>query len=398
MAYFRFGSLAAVALASTLVVACGDDSGSSSEESGNELNGANGVLIGPDGLPVGPDGQPLASKLDGKYELTSEFDLTSAGLLPETVNDTLKALSNFKEKPSKTLVDLLDVANVPVVPNLLNAIPGLLRDPLFNFIDDHIFKAVFDKVPVIARITGLLDDMASIVTQFGLVSTLDLPSGDGIGDSRAQHALSGVAYRWDDKLHVIKAPDVVATLSAQTVDANAVALEKRSVDLESGRLKLGDHTFSVPIGTFAVKGIDELARDRFHASDLRDALGRIVDCDALAESVSKRCINPPGPGQLCVGHKSEVKQVCSVGLDLLVGTLQGAIKKLDIPVLNLKEGYAQMWDAPKPGAALDATIDRIDHGFWTAAIQITGEDKPVVATFEGHRVGDTAEPSRPSPR
>jgi len=397
----RLGAVAAFvfAAAAAAVVACGADAGPAPFEQakgeGANAPGAGGAItIGPDGLPVGPDGKPVPPKLDGVYELSSELDLTTAGLLPDVMNDTLKALSSFREKPSQTIVDLMDAANVPLVSNVLNVIPGAIRGLVLGYIDDHVFKALYDKAPVTERLTGVLDDLASIVTRFELVTKLDLPQGDSVGDTSAHHTITGVGYHWDEKRHVITAPDLVSKLVEQRVKANAVTLEKRSVDLETGRLKLGDHTFSVPIGSFAVYAADELAKDKFGAATLRDAMGKVVDCEALADSVSKRCINPPGPGQVCVGHKEQIEQVCTTGLDLLVIALQTAIRKLDIPVLALKDGVAQMWDAPAEGAPLDATIDRIDHGFWTAAITVTNEDKPVVATFTGRRIGETAVPSR----
>lgn len=395
----RLAAVAASFLFAATVVACGDEPGPAPFGQGPNGGGGPGgrgsgeITIGPDGLPVGPDGKPIPPKLDGRYELSSEFDLTTAGLLPEVMNDTLKALSSFREKPSQTIVDLMDTANVPLVPTVLNAIPSAIRGFVLGYIDDHVFKALYEKVPVTQQLTGVLDDLASIVTKFELVTTLDLPQGDAVGDTSAHHTIAGVGYHWDQKRHVIAAPELVSDLVEQRVKANAVTLEKRSVELETGRLKLGDHTFSVPIGTFAVRAADELAKEKFGASNLRGAMGKVVNCEALADAVSKRCINPPGPGQICVGHKDDIAQICTTGLDLLVIAVQAAIRSLDIPVLNLESGFAQMWDAPAEGAPLDATIDRIDHGFWTAAITVKG-DKPVVATFTGRRIGDTDFPSR----
>ncbi len=91
----RLAAVAAFVFAAS-VVACGDDAGSGpapfarGTSGGANGQGANGgVTIGPDGLPVGPDGKPLPPKLDGRYELSCEFDLTTAGLLPEVMNETL---------------------------------------------------------------------------------------------------------------------------------------------------------------------------------------------------------------------------------------------------------------------------------------------------------------------
>ena len=356
--------------------------------------GPNGVKLGPDGLPVGPDGKPLAAKLEGRYELSNYFDLTSAGVFPDVANDTLKALSNFKEKPTQTFVDLLDAANVPIVPTVINAIPSFIRGQVLGFIDDHIFKSLYQNVPFAKTLTSLLDDLATITTKFELVTTLDLPPGDAIGNSQASHTFAGVAYTFNDKRNMINAPDVIKNLEVQSVAANAVALEKKSVELESARLKIGDHKFNVPIGSFAVLAADNLAKDKFGAVNLRDAIGKVINCEALAQDVSTRCIDPVGPGKICVDHKSEIKGLCNAGLDVLVGTIQSQIKRLDLPLLHMKEGEAQMWDAATDKGPLDATIDRIDHGYWTASVNVGKSDKTILATFIGRRLGDVGAPTR----
>ena len=53
-----------------------------------------------------------------------------------------------------------------------------------------------------------------------------------------------------------------------------------------------------------------------------------------------------------------------------------------------------MWDAPVTKGPLDATIDRIDHGYWTASVNVGKTDKTILATFIGRRTGDVALPSR----
>lgn len=384
-------------------IACGggddgsDDPGAPTGPNGSGANGsggAGGVTIGPDGMPVGPDGKPLPPKLDGKYELSNTFDLTSTGVLPDVANDTLKALSNFREHPTQTMVDLMAAAHVPVVPTVLNAIPGLIRDQVLGFIDDHIVKSLYKSVPFAQSLTGMLDDLASITTKFELVTTLEVPAPNDVGDAPGTHTFSGVAWNWQSKRNFIGAPEVLKTLEAPPVISNVVALEKRAPELESGRLKIGAHKFTVPIGSFALIAADRLMKDKLGVANLRAALGVVIDCDAVADAVSKKCIDPIGPGKICVDHKSELKGLCETGLDVLTGVVQGQIKRLDLPLLDMKGGQAQMWDAPTEGGPLDATIDRIDKGFWEAHVTVGKTDHTVLATFIGKRVGEASIPSR----
>jgi hypothetical protein len=111
-----------------------------------------------------------------------------------------------------------------------------------------------------------------------------------------------------------------------------------------------------------------------------------VDCKSLAQDVASRCIDPWGPGKICVGHAAEIQNLCTTGLDVLVGVVIGQVKRLDIPLLRLQHGTAQMWDAPAPGEPLDAIVSRIDKGYWTASVNIGKEDKPILATFTGRRL------------
>lgn len=390
MGSLRIAPAVLIALAA---VACGSSDGAPEPLPSDGTNGTGGTL-GPDGLPVGPDGKPLPPRLDGRYELSSTFDLTAVGVFPDVANVTLKALSNFKEHPSQTLVDVLDAARVPVVPQVINAIPALIRDQVLGFFDDYLFKSLYAAVPFAKSLTSMLDDLATITTRFELVTNLELPEGDAVGDSRGAHTFAGVAYRWQDKRTFIGAPTVLMAINPQSVPANAVALARRSPTLESARLKLGDHRFTVPIGSFAVLAADALAKDTFGVPDLRAAVGKIVNCEALADDVSKRCIDPFGPGRVCVDHKSEIKGLCETGLDTLVATLQAQLKLLDLPLLRLKEGGAQMWDAPTDKGVLDATVDRLDHGFWTAGVNVGKSEKTILATFVGRRIGDVGSPTR----
>jgi hypothetical protein len=391
-----------VVLIAFAAAACGsnDDgapdpmSADGTDGTGEGTMGPGGVKLGPDGLPVGPDGKPLAPKLDGRYELSNYFDLTSAGVFPDVANDTLKALSNFKEHPSQTMVDLLAAAKVPVVPTVLNAIPSFIRDQVLGYIDDHMFKSLYANVPFAKNLTTMLDDLATITTKFELVTNLEVPVGNAIGTAQSTHTFAGVAYNWSDKRTVVNAPEVLKDLEKQNVVTNAVSLEKRAPELETARIKIGEHKFNIPIGSFALIAADKLMKDKFGSANLREAIGKVINCEALADDVSKRCIDPVGPGKICVDHKAEIQNLCNVGLDVLVGTIQGQIKRLDLPLLNMKEGEGQMWDAPADKGPLDATIDRIDHGYWTATVNVGKTEKTILATFIGHRIGDVASPSR----
>lgn len=369
------------------LVACGggDDGPPGLVVPGGETNKNPAVGVDANGNPIDENGNPVDPRLDGRYELSNYFDLTSAGIFPDAANDTLKALSNFRESPSRTIVEVAAANNVPVVDTLMNVLPGVVKDIVFGALDEYVFNALFQKAPVTKTITEIIDDLASITTKFELVTQLDLPPGDELGNTPAYHQVSGVAWNWMDKRNVITPEQALPGLKfeREIVQTNAVRLETKSSTLETGRLTIGEHTITVPLGTFAIAAVDRLIQDKFGAKDLRDAMGKIVNCDALAESVSKKCV-----GNVCVGHKTEVKNVCTVGLDLIVALVRGQIMRLDIPLLNMDHGTAQMWDAPVEGGPQDALIDRIDNGYWTSSVNVKSDKKTILSWFVGRRIGE----------
>jgi hypothetical protein len=382
----------AAALAAILVsiAACGDSSGDgSSDPNGGGAGGPggqNGGAIDPNVGPVGPDGKPLPTVLTGKYEVSSYFDLTSTGVLPDLANDTLRALSGLRESPAKTMFDLLEAAKVPIASQLLGALPGVIQDAIAGFIDDQVFKRVYKSVPAAKQIAGVIDDTASLITHFEVVSSLDIEQLDDKGNTKASHAMSGVAFTWNEKRNVFTAP-VVADATKSLVDVNAVHIVERSPEVENGRISFGDHNFGVPLGRYALKAVDWALQQKFGVANLRAAVGEIIDCAAVAKGVAGRCIGP-----VCVGHETEIRNVCNAGLDQIVKEVESSVGAIDLKVVHFKSGNAKMWDAATKGGPLDGKCDRIDDGIWKAGISLGKEEKPVLTTFSGKRVGDAAAP------
>jgi hypothetical protein len=98
-----------------------------------------------------------------------------------------------------------------------------------------------------------------------------------------------------------------------------------------------------------------------------------------------------------VGHETEIRNVCNAGLDQIVKEVRGRVSAIDLKLVHFKSGEAKMWDAPSEGARLDGKCDRIDGGIWRAGISTGKEEKPVITTFVGKRVGDVeGAPAPPS--
>src|SRR5262249_32295889 len=247
----------------------------------------------------GPD-PAGAVDLAGHYELSNHFDLTTAGVLPDIANDTLRSLSGLKDNPAHTIISLLAAARSPTCSTSLGGLPDVLKNAIEGWFNDYVFHTLFNGVPVTQELASLIDDIASIATRFEVVTPLDLPAPNPVGDAVATHSLSGIAFTLRGNRTVVLVPELVTALTrAGSVPANAVHIVERSPKVEQGILHLGDHSFGVPLGAFLVHAVDMIASQRFGGSNLREALGNLVNCDMLAHNLASRCVGP-----VCLGHEN----------------------------------------------------------------------------------------------
>ena len=102
---------------------------------------------------------------------------------------------------------------------------------------------------------------------------------------------------------------------------------------------------------------------------------------AMGHAVANRCVL-----LLCIGHASEVTQLCERGLDLAVNKLHAQLSELSFRALRFEAGNADLWDARVTGGPLDGRVDRIDRGTFTkASIDVGTGPRACRATFSGER-------------
>lgn len=324
-----------------------------------------------------------AVQLSGTYQLANRIDLASAGILPDLASSTLESLSKLKDDPAGAIIGILQATNAPVISTLLSALPDVITQQLASFIDGFITSQVYQGVPVTEQIAGIVQDTAQLVTQFQLDTTLTIATPDDTGTAAATHALAGATFSVEDQTLVVTAPDLLSSATQASFQATAVHIVEQGPDVENGLLDLGDHAFAVPLGDYAIHGLDQLLMNQLGVPDLRGALGLLVDCSGLAQSVANECVGP-----VCVGHEADLEDVCSQGLDAIASDVEAELHMITLQAMHFHEGEAKMWDAPTPGGATDGVIDRIDSGVWTLGLGLTSDEHAATATFTGTRVGD----------
>lgn len=223
----------------------------------------------------------------------------------------------------------------------------------FRTLEEHLWE----NVPITGELDWILAQAHVVIASFDLVTGLELPAGDAAGHSVATHTLRAIRIGAVE----LPIPSVPPPLVGETaVDATVTA----SPDADAA-LALGDHRFGLPYGSYAFAALEELVRERYGVG-LREALGMIIDCEALASDVAGQCVL-----SLCVGHEDELLAICEQGLDRAAAEVRERLEAIRFDAVRFEEGIASLRD------------DRIEDGVWKAWIDAGSGLREVPATFSG---------------
>jgi hypothetical protein len=335
---------ACVALLSFVAVACSDITGTDTDT--NNLT---------HGVPTPPS----------RFAVTTQVDLAQTADGSGVIDDATEPLDRLQKDPAKTILDVLTVKKMPVVTTLKSKIPDALEGSFAKWFNDDVLSRKIDGVEAGKALTSVRTDLAAMAGKFEILSTLDLTPGEE-GTSTAKHTVTGMAFTRGADRMVVDTPDLVSSVSPA---------ENVSLQTEAGKAKLGEHTLSIPLGEFATQALGLFGKDKVVDAGLRFAIGQIVDCGAISKSVAKRCI-----GTICIGHETEIKQVCDAGLDVVVDLTLDALKKLKIDPLRFIGGDAKILDALSPGDGGGIT------GIWKGAANLGKGESPISSKFTGKLV------------
>jgi hypothetical protein len=222
--------------------------------------------------------------------------------------------------------------------------------------------------------------LQTVLARPDVVSQLSLAAPDATGATTATHRLAELRYHLYGGATEIAVPIATPAGAAAvlTLQTSATARVTRGTAGEDAHLKVGDHAFGVPYGTYVLAALDQAMEQRY-GTDLRGALGALVDCDAMAASVAGKCVLGA-----CIGHQATLSTICNDGLDLAYQKMTDRIRALRFDALR-QSGQAEMWDAATPGGVGDRSIDRLTTGSWAASIDFGMGPRNVAATFAGTR-------------
>ena len=133
---------------------------------------------------------------------------------------------------------------------------------------------------------------------------------DAAGATTATHTLEELRYQLYGGEIIVPIAAGAAAGTPLVLETTAVGRVTAPLSAEDAHLQVGDHAFGVDYGRYAMAALDQAVRARF-GTDLRGALGQLVDCAGMAASVSNRCLLGA-----CVGHQATLAAICDAGLDL----------------------------------------------------------------------------------
>jgi hypothetical protein len=143
---------------------------------------------------------------------------------------------------------------------------------------------------------------------------------------------------------------------------------------EGGAIGFSEQHFGLNYGEYAWQGM-EYASTQLFGGGIRATLGKAVNCPALAKTISDKCVLT-----VCVGHETELKSICSGGLDALVDFSHDRMAAMRLEAFHLASGNARMIDDDGDGYG-----DRIVDGTWQAELNIGLGLRHAPATFTAGR-------------
>ncbi len=307
-----------------------------------------------------PEPQPLTA--ESAYQIDSALDVQAAVVMPQSVYDGVDLLRGLRDNPGETLFDLAEEAGVPAVEEIRSALPSAVEDQLYGWIDGYVQQITTGDGTVAVVIDGIVDASETVLARCELMSELALDAGvathrlTSIGFDVAGNAMSYDLAGWPTAIVEDTAPATVSGVGADTT------------------LSIGDHTFGLPYGELALRAIeDALVAQR--GTDLRGTLGALVDCPTLAATIADKCV-----WGACVGHETELNEVCEGALDYAVEEIRARFAAARFDAIALHTGTATMVDDDGDGRA-----ERLANGVWTAELDASMGPRPAPATFTGAR-------------
>lgn len=337
------------------------------------------IACGSSSTPI-PNPPPSALEIAGEYALATKVDVPPTVLATKAANDFIELLRRLRDNPAAAFFQLLDQAGVPLVNDLFAVLPDSLTGQVSDAINDYWRSRSGGDGGASSELDQILAFADGTLTRFTLASGLDVPAPPGVSKVTGHHAIESVSFDVPGGIPLVLPRSLIERLGIAPGPLDAMpqlTLTEAAAGHGDAALTMGDHFFGLAYGELIFAALNGAGA----GETLRARLGRAFDCAAMGRAVANRCVL-----LLCIGHASEITQICEKGLDLAVDKVHASLSDLSFRALRFEKGNAELWDARVSAEAIDGRIDRIDAGIFTkASIDVGTGPRTCRAAFSGER-------------
>lgn len=310
-----------------------------------------------DGL--GTPENPVPAKT-GPYAMVNKVDFTVEQIVPAQVELVVATLRDFSTNPAHALISIADRAGVPAASTIYSLIPGAIKSRFEGWINTEVAKAKVNGKPI----TEYAGDVAKLfeyaLTDFVVDSELTIDSTEGV-----THRLTALDLRPTGIDFVLPIGGLAGDVLTQTPTISIA---------EGGSIVFGEQHFGLNYGEYAWQAIEGVTMAAF-GTTIKGTLLTAMNCPAIAQAVADKCVLG-----VCVGHETEIRNVCVGGISAIVDFVHDQIAAHRIEALHFASGGARLVDDDADGVG-----DRIVDGDWDAEMNFGLGLRHTNATFSGAR-------------
>lgn len=306
--------------------------GSSTGDDPNDPNDPNN--------PNNPDDPPVPLTAEGRFNVTSEFDLaTNMPGTAGTVVNYFIAATDDPDDPTKFLVDeLIKALPDGSVKNFAQSNAGFVT----GYLNDRLLEVAPTFVNKVIDVGNAFGD---VTKHFGTLETLEI---DAAG--HATKTITGMHFEIDQ---------VPMDLPLTDYGLQNIKVENVTVMLEqTGKLTILEHKVPVSYGAFLKVALDKAVIPMIDpaAQNLGDILKKAVNCQKVGQYVYDA---------LDFGSASTYQSACTAGLTAASAALYAKLAQMDSSALELGiTGVARAVDKNR-----DGKMDEIQTGTWTGNLK-----------------------------
>jgi hypothetical protein len=336
------------------------------------------------GTPQGPGdvdnpAPPATAHYAGVYATVAPLDFTQNGVLPGVIGPALSALIELHDHPGQAILDIVVVANIPDVSDLVKNMPSFLKDLLSSLLDKLIIDEVYANVPVVDQITTIISGVTELAKTIDVHSSLTVHTPKPDESVAIDHQVTDVGFTLLNNSTVI-AFDANEKAMAHTSMTGTVK-PHANAPVADADLTLAGGTMTLPFGELLLQAAGPLLFSQFGgATDLNGALNNLVDCAGHAQEISDALGGYLSPAL--------VQNLCTAALGVLADQVTSRIDAIVLSDVQVSAGTAYLLDVSQSKPQPDDQSDRISQGKWSWSFIVAGGTATVPSTFAGDRIGD----------